>query len=487
MGIIDKIFRKGSDASVKEKTVVPGGWNTMEGFLPGFYDMSWYQRGYSPGTAHQHNPDVAAAISLYKRALMAVPCRHIRRNPEGAGIIIDNESPLTQVLLRPNIYMSWAEMIGIIVDQLLVKGEFACFVEEDAMGVQTTLHPLHNFTMRSAEDGSIFYEVAFHEATKHLNEAWTDWLVEDRLYIPQRNIVHGRFEVDPRNPLRALGPLHAYANSIGLGSALRAGQEAFHNNKAQPSGILTTDMALTGEQASRLRARWNEYSQKANQGETPILSNGLRWQSTSVSANEGQVIQLLGFTTKDIAKAFGIPPILLGENSGVTYSNLEQLLYGWRTMGLLSLCIIIENAFEYTFKLPRHEEMILDISDLARAESMHQAETLKGLVLNGIMKPNEARARLDLEPLPGVANELVSQMQVQPMQQNADNEKRRADREDEKMAALKETADKKPNKDPDESGNLPDQLDPKDKPAEDDDEKSVDLDALQLMLKGILK
>jgi phage portal protein BeeE len=135
--------------------------------------------------------------------------------------------------------------------------------------------------------------------------------------------------------------------------------------------------------------------------------------------------------------------------------------------------------------------MILDISDLARAESMHQAETLKGLVLNGIMKPNEARARLDLAPIPGVADQLVSQMQVQPMQQNADLEQRRADREDKKVSAMKETADKKPEKDPIGEGNIDVNTDkpqakPEDKPAP-EEEKKIDLDTLSLILKGILK
>ena len=490
MGFIAKILGKENNASV-EKTIVPGGYDTMEGFLGANFGMDWWQRGFSPGASPKHNPDVAAAISLYKRALMAVPARHIRRNENGAGIELEKGSALADVILRPNQYMSWTEMIGVIIDGMLTKGEFACYVEQDGRGRKTTIHPLHTFQMIAAEDGSIFYQTQFNDAARHLGTDWENYLdTEGRMYIPQRHIVHGRFEVDPRNPLRALPPLHAYANSIGLGSVLRAGQEAFHINKGQPSGVLTTDAALSGEQASRLRERWNEMSQKMRQGETPILSNGLRWQSTSVSANEGQVIQLLGFTTKDIAKAFGIPPVMLGENSGVTYNNLEQLLYGWRTTGLLSVCMNIEMAFEYTFELPKHEEMILDISDLARAESMHQAETLKGLVLNGIMKPNEARARLDLAPIPGVADQLVSQMQVQPMQQNAELEQRRANREEEKVAALKEREDKKPQQDPTGAGDLPNTSQGEDKkptePPPKEEEKKVDLDTLSLMLKGIL-
>ncbi len=495
MGFIAKILGKEKTvASDVVKTPVPGGWDTMEGFLPGFFGMDWYQRGFSPGAPNVYNPDVAAAISLYKRALMSVPTRHIKRNPDGAGIIVENDSDLTQIFQRPNQYMTWAEMIGVIVDGLLSKGEFACYIEESPSDVNDdgtqakTLHPIHNFQMVAAVDGSIFYRVSFPESLKHLQNEWSSYMVDEdmnSLYIPQRHIVHGRFEVDPQNPLRALRPLHAYANSIGLGSILRQGQEAFHNNKGQPSGIISTDQSLNAEQASRLRERWNEMSQKMRQGETPILSNGLRWQSTSVSANEGQVIQLLGFTTKDIAKAFGIPPIMLGENSGVTYSNLEQLLYGWRTSGLLSVCMVIEQAFEYSFKLPKHEEMILDISDLARAESMHQAETLTRLVLNGIMRPNEARARLDLAPIDGVASELVSQSQIKPMNQTAELAQRTADREDEKVTALKEREDKRAQQDASGQGNLPNRIDESKK--EPPPTKQVDNEALDLMLKGIFK
>ena len=484
MGLIQKILGRG-DASV-EKTPVAGGYDTLEGFFPRHFDNyphTWFQQGFTPGASQKHNPDVAAAISLYKRALMAVPARHIRRNLDGAGIVIDNSSALNDIITRPNQYMSWAEMLGVIVDGLLTRGEFACYVEEDGRGRKATIHPLHDFQMIAAEDGSIFYRLYFHDAIKHLGADWLDYTDDSKyLHIPQRHVVHGRFEVDPRNPLRALGPLSAYANSVGLGSILRAGQEAFHNNKGQPSGVLTTDATLNAEQATRLRERWNEMSQRMKQGETPILSNGLKWQSVSVSAGESQVIQLLGFTTKDIAKAFGIPPVMLGENSGVTYNNLEQLLYGWRTSGLLSVCMTIEQAFEFTFKLPKHEELILDISDLARAESMHQADTLTRLVLNGIIKPNEARARLDLAPIDGVADDLVAPAQVQPLQQNADLAKRRADREDEKVNADIEAAK-----------NPPQPTQPKPEPEQVKQTKSatdtleVDIGALELMLKGVFR
>ena len=459
-------------------------YNTLEGgFSSDWAPTGWFQTGARPHGRHTHNPDVAAAISLYKRALTACPIKHIVRNKDGAGLETNRESPLSQVLNRPNSYMSTSEFMGVIIDDLLRAGEFACLIEEDSRGNKTTVHPLSNFEMVAAEDGSIFYRVQLSEPQRYALE-------NPEIYVPQRNIVHGRYEVDPRNHMKALNPLYAYANSIGLGSILRAGQEAFHNNKGQPSGIISTDQTLTAEQATRLRDRWNEMSQRMKNGETPILSNGLRWQGVSVSANEGQVIQLLSMTTKDIAKAFGIPPILLGENSGVTYSNLEQLIAGWRTTGLLSLCMLIERSFEFAFDLPEHEEMIIDISDLARASALENAGTMTSLVQNGLMTPNEARAKLDLYPLSGVAGELVSQSQIKPMQQTHDLALREADRADKVAAAQMEASDakliaaqKRPEKDPEGEGNIPTPVPhPKD-----EEQNSIDTEVLSLMLKGILK
>jgi hypothetical protein len=100
---------------------------------------------------------------------------------------------------------------------------------------------------------------------------------------------------------------------------------------------------------------------------------------------------------------------------------------------------------------------------------------LKGLVLNGIMKPNEARAKLDLAPVPGVADELVSQAQVQPMQQNADNAADRNTRENDLAQAQITAAEAKPAEAPKE------EAEEETKPQQ----KQIDMDALNLMLKGV--
>jgi hypothetical protein len=78
MGLLNRI--KTFVASDKEKELsAGGGWDTREGYFPSTFTPGWFQQGYTPGVSKAYNPDVAAAISLYKRALMAVPAYHVQQ------------------------------------------------------------------------------------------------------------------------------------------------------------------------------------------------------------------------------------------------------------------------------------------------------------------------------------------------------------------------------------------------------------------------
>jgi hypothetical protein len=93
------------------------------------------------------------------------------------------------------------------------------------------------------------------------------------------------------------------------------------------------------------------------------------------------------------------------------------------------------------------------------------------------MKPNEARAKLDLAPVPGVADELVSQAQVQPMQANADNAMDRNARENDLAQAQIASIEAKPTEAEAPKEEAEEEIKPQ--------QKQIDMDALNLMLKGV--
>jgi hypothetical protein len=82
-----------------------------------------------------------------------------------------------------------------------------------------------------------------------------------------------------------------------------------------------------------------------------------------------------------------------------------------------------------------------------------------------------------LAPVPGVADELVSQAQVQPMQANADNAMDRNARENDLAQAQIASIEAKPTE----------AEAPKEEEEEKPKQKEIDMDALNLMLKGVFK
>jgi HK97 family phage portal protein len=139
--------------------------------------------------------------------------------------------------------------------------------------------------------------------------------------------------------IKALHPLDDHYGLGALGGA--AGAIATHNaatrwnkqlldNMARPSGALVYEPSeagatLTAEQFERLRAEIDaHFSGAANAGRPLLLEGGLKWQTLSLSPTDMDYINLKAACARDIALAFGVPPVLLGLPGDATYSNYRE-------------------------------------------------------------------------------------------------------------------------------------------------------------------
>ena len=116
--------------------------------------------------------------------------------------------------------------------------------------------------------------------------------------------------------------------------------EAIHNaaaqwnralleNAARPSGALVYDAGdaggLTTEQFDRLKQELAQaFSGESNAGRPMLLEGGLKWQSLSLSPADMDFATLKAAAARDIALAFGVPPMLLGLPGDSTYSNYRE-------------------------------------------------------------------------------------------------------------------------------------------------------------------
>jgi HK97 family phage portal protein len=138
--------------------------------------------------------------------------------------------------------------------------------------------------------------------------------------------------------IRAMHPLDDHYGLGCLGAA--AGAAAIHNqatrwnkalldNAARPSGALTLDEGdgrpLAAEQFDRLREELErQFAGAANAGRPLLLEGGLKWQAMSLTPADMDFIGLKAAAARDIALAFGVPPMLLGLPGDSTYANYRE-------------------------------------------------------------------------------------------------------------------------------------------------------------------
>ncbi|MBC2670515.1 phage portal protein [Novosphingobium piscinae] len=142
------------------------------------------------------------------------------------------------------------------------------------------------------------------------------------------NLIHVR-GFHPADDHYGAGCLAAADRAVATHNAASAWNRALLENAARPSGALVYEAgegnALTGEQFERLRRELVEaFAGQSNAGRPLLLEGGLRWQALSLSPADMDFATLKAAAARDIALAFGVPPMLLGLPGDSTYANYRE-------------------------------------------------------------------------------------------------------------------------------------------------------------------
>jgi HK97 family phage portal protein len=133
---------------------------------------------------------------------------------------------------------------------------------------------------------------------------------------------------DPLDDHYGMAPLQAAATSLDIHNAAAQWNKALLDNAARPSGALVYSMGgqnLTEAQFERLKSELEQnFSGAANAGRPMLLDGGLDWKTIALSPRDMDFIEAKNAAARDIALAFGVPPMLLGIPGDNTYSNLAE-------------------------------------------------------------------------------------------------------------------------------------------------------------------
>ena len=145
---------------------------------------------------------------------------------------------------------------------------------------------------------------------------------------PRPQLVHIK-TFHPLDDHSGLGCLGAAAGAIALHNAAATWNTGLLDNAARPSGALIYDpgdgSTLSREQFERLQGQMDDsFSGARNAGRPMLLEGGLTWQALSLTPADMDFAGMKAAAAREIATAFGVPPMLLGLPGDATYANYKE-------------------------------------------------------------------------------------------------------------------------------------------------------------------
>ena len=150
----------------------------------------------------------------------------------------------------------------------------------------------------------------------------------DQLGVAVPPILHLTF-FHPLDDHYGLAPIEAAAVALDTHNAAARWNKALLDNAARPSGALVyagpEGTVLSDTQFDRLKRELDDtYQGAANAGRPLLLEGGLDWKAMSLTPKDMDFLEAKHTAAREIALAFGVPPMLLGIPGDNTYANYQE-------------------------------------------------------------------------------------------------------------------------------------------------------------------
>ncbi|MDJ1017903.1 MAG: phage portal protein [Paracoccaceae bacterium] len=260
------------------------------------------------------NPVGFRAVKLITEAAAALPL--ILQDAERRYDV----HPLLALVRRPNGGQGQAELLEALYAQLLLSGNayLEGVLTEDGMPVE--LHVLRSDRM-AVVPGTDGWPVAYEYAVGGKKHRFP--VVDGVSPVCHVKAFH------PQDDHYGLSPLQAAAQAVDVHNSASAWSKALLDNAARPSGAIVvkgeSQTSLTNEQYDRLIGEMEAHHQGArNAGRPMLLEGGLDWRPMGFSPSDMEFQKTKEAAAREIALAFGVPPMLLGIQGDATYANYQE-------------------------------------------------------------------------------------------------------------------------------------------------------------------
>ena len=203
--------------------------------------------------------------------------------------------------------------------------------------------------------------------------------------------------------IRGISRVDSLKENWGLALALESFAARFFGQGATTLVIIEVPDDITFEQAKNLSDSFDlRHKGFKRAHKTGVLTNGAKYRETSVPNDQAQFLDSRRMAVEDVARAFNVPPHLLGLPGTTSYASVEQNNLAWVTHCLRPIIQKIEGALSPLLALsPNSQDAFLrfNIDGLLRADYNSRMSAYSVGLQAGFMTINDVRRLEDLRRL----------------------------------------------------------------------------------------
>lgn len=204
------------------------------------------------------------------------------------------------------------------------------------------------------------------------------------------------------HPVIGLSAIKIHAQNLGLSIAAQKYGSDFYTKGTRIDGFLAYDGKLETDTKKKIADSWRSNYGQGGSGGTAILDAGIKYERLGLPPEDAQFIETRKFQKNEVATILGLPPYMVNDLDGGTFSNIEHQGIEFVTYGIGGWIEKIEQ--EYRRKLLKENEKSThyfkhNINRLLRTDVKAKAEYYRLMTDIGVYSINDVRELEDENPV----------------------------------------------------------------------------------------
>ena len=309
------------------------------------------------------------------------------------------DSHSLNLVLKNAGYLSKYTFIKLLIQSIMLRGNGFAYIERAGDGTVTGLRYL------PSGDVQIHYN-------KEKKELYYTCNYVSKKRIEPINMIH--LLKNTYDGVNGVSTLTYATRSINLSNNTENSANNFFTSGCNLAGILTVQGQLNDKQRDQIRSSWNQAYSNGGAG-LAVLQGNMDYKPIQLSAAESQMLESREFNITDIARFFGISPVLLGDLSHSSYSTIEATQNQFLLHTLNPYIVLVEEEFTRKLFKPSESNLVIDLDETAllKTDKSALAGYYGALLDKGVLCVNEVRKELGYSPIEGGEKHMIAYTKIE--------------------------------------------------------------------------